>query len=267
MTVGVIRCRVPGVCRASRVWFSPFGLPGIFTPVVPQAGPAWDFDTVHAAHRVSGDRGTTAEEGTAPAHGLRFLPSASDARGRQGIAQVLNRSAEAGKVRIVAVDDSGRRYGPLTLSIGANETAHVRTTIDTTLRHLAMLAATPVSPRSKSTRQIREELRHKDPDFDVSVRSIQRSLERLSRLFPTASEKRGTANYWNGEACAHADPRDERNDRIRAASGGGVCQTDHAERDAASARSLIPARRQGSWRHGPWPLDGAHRDHRMGTGA
>ena len=74
---------------------------------------------------VSDDRGATASAGTAAAHGLPFLPSASDARGRQGIAHVLNRSAEAGEVRIVAVDDSGRRYGPLTLLIGANETAHV----------------------------------------------------------------------------------------------------------------------------------------------
>ena len=112
---------VPG--QPGRV--APFGWPGIFTPVVPQAGPAWDFDTVHAAHRVSDDGASTASAGTALAHGLPFLPSASDARGRQGIAQVLNRSAEAGEVRIVAVDDSGRRYGPLTLSIGANGTAHV----------------------------------------------------------------------------------------------------------------------------------------------
>ena len=112
---------VPG--QPGRV--APFGWPGIFTPVVPQDNPAWDFDTVHAAHSVSDDREATASAGTAPAHGLPFLPSASDARGRQGIAQVLNRSAQAGEVRIVAVDDSGRRYGPLTLSIGANETAHV----------------------------------------------------------------------------------------------------------------------------------------------
>ena len=104
---------------------TPFDWPGIFTPVVPQVSPAWDFDTVHAGHTVSDDREATASAGTAAAHGLPFLPSASDARGRQGIAHVLNRSAEAGEVRIVAVDDSGRRYGPLTLSIGANETAHV----------------------------------------------------------------------------------------------------------------------------------------------
>ena len=103
----------------------PLDWPGIFSPVVPQASPAWDFDAVHAGYTVSDDRGARAPAGTAAAHGLPFLPSASDARARQGIAHVLNRSAKAGEVRIVAVDDSGRRYGPLRLSIGANGTAHV----------------------------------------------------------------------------------------------------------------------------------------------
>ena len=59
-----------------------------------------------------------------------------------------------------------------------------------------MLSAIPVKPRSKSTRQILEELRGKDPDFAVGVRTIQRSLERLSRLFPITSDTRGRANYW-----------------------------------------------------------------------
>ena len=102
-----------------------FDWPGIFTPVVSQVSPAWDFDTVHAGHTVSDGRGATASASTAASHGLPFLPSASDARGRQGIARVLNRSAEAGEVRIVAVDDSGRRYGPLTFFLAANETAQV----------------------------------------------------------------------------------------------------------------------------------------------
>ena len=35
-----------------------------------------------------------------------------------------------------------------------------------------------------------------DPDFDVTVRSIQRSLERLSATFPIASETKGRANHW-----------------------------------------------------------------------
>ena len=104
---------------------APYGWPGIFSPVVPQAGPAWDFDTVHGGHPVSENRAATSSASAAAAHGLPFLPSASDAHGRQGIAHVLNRSAEAGEVRIVAVDDSGRRYGPLRFFLGANETVHV----------------------------------------------------------------------------------------------------------------------------------------------
>ena len=74
--------------------------------------------------------------------------------------------------------------------------SRMRTATDTTLRHIAMLVAIPIWPHTKSTRQIHEELRNKDPDFNVSVRSIQRSLERLSRLFPIASETRGPANHW-----------------------------------------------------------------------
>lgn len=72
----------------------------------------------------------------------------------------------------------------------------MRKATDTVLRHLAMLAAIPVDPGRKSTRQIREELLEEDSEYDVSVRSIQRSLEMLSGRFPIASETRGRANYW-----------------------------------------------------------------------
>ena len=72
----------------------------------------------------------------------------------------------------------------------------MRTATDTILRHLAMLAAIPVRPDAKSTRDIREELVAQNPDYDVTVRSIQRSLEMLSVRFPIASEARGRANYW-----------------------------------------------------------------------
>ena len=76
---------------------APLDWPGIFSPVVPQASPAWDFDAVHAGYTVLEEPGATASTGTAGAHGLPLLPSASDARARQGIAHVLNRSAEAGR--------------------------------------------------------------------------------------------------------------------------------------------------------------------------
>ena len=69
-------------------------------------------------------------------------------------------------------------------------------TSDTMLRHLAMLGCIPVYPRDKSTRRMLEELREMDSDYEVSVRSIQRNLERLSRLFPITCEMRGRTNYW-----------------------------------------------------------------------
>ena len=63
---------------------------------------------------------------TASASGraIPFFPSASGAPGRQGFARVVNRSGEAGEVSIAAFDDEGESYGPLTLSLDANETAH-----------------------------------------------------------------------------------------------------------------------------------------------
>ena len=57
-------------------------------------------------------------------HTIALFPAASDAFGRQGFARIINHSDDEGTVRIDAHDDSGARYGPLTLSIGAGETAH-----------------------------------------------------------------------------------------------------------------------------------------------
>ena len=73
----------------------------------------------------------------------------------------------------------------------------MRNVTDTALRILAMLQAIPQHPRSKSTRQIWQELRARDLDFDVTVRSIQRNLEKLSATFPIAAETHGPANHWH----------------------------------------------------------------------
>lgn len=72
----------------------------------------------------------------------------------------------------------------------------MRNATETTLRSLAMLQAIPVHPRSKSTRQIMEELRDLDPDFQVTARSVQRNLEKLSSKFPIASDAHGRSNHW-----------------------------------------------------------------------
>ena len=53
-------------------------------------------------------------------HAVPMLPSASHPQ-RQGFVRLINRSGEGGEVSIVAFDDAGTEYGPLTLAIGANE--------------------------------------------------------------------------------------------------------------------------------------------------
>ena len=72
----------------------------------------------------------------------------------------------------------------------------MRMATDTTLRNIAMLQAIPVYPRSKSTRQIMDELADLSADFDVTARSVQRSLDKLSLIFPITSEAHGRANHW-----------------------------------------------------------------------
>ena len=57
-------------------------------------------------------------------HRIGLFPSAADALGRQGFARIINRSGSDGEVSIVARDDAGTEYGPVTLAIGAGETKH-----------------------------------------------------------------------------------------------------------------------------------------------
>ncbi|MCY4147853.1 MAG: WYL domain-containing protein [Gammaproteobacteria bacterium] len=68
--------------------------------------------------------------------------------------------------------------------------------VDTTLRHLATLAAIPLSPERRSTREIYNKLCRENPEFAVNIRSIQRSLEELSRRFPITADREGTRQYW-----------------------------------------------------------------------
>ena len=56
-------------------------------------------------------------------HEVPLFMSASNPT-QQGFVRIINRSAESGTVRIHAVDDSGRRAGPVTLSMNAKATTH-----------------------------------------------------------------------------------------------------------------------------------------------
>ena len=57
-------------------------------------------------------------------HTVALFPSAADALGRQGFVRIVNRSGAQGEVRIQPYDDTGRRYGALTLALDAGQTAH-----------------------------------------------------------------------------------------------------------------------------------------------
>ena len=56
-------------------------------------------------------------------HLVLMFPTVLDET-RQGFARVINRSSTGGEVNVIAYDDTGRRFGPLTLSIDAGETVH-----------------------------------------------------------------------------------------------------------------------------------------------
>ena len=53
-----------------------------------------------------------------------LFPAASEDSAREGFARVSNRSSWPGEVLVMAVDDSGRRAGPVALSVGAGRTVH-----------------------------------------------------------------------------------------------------------------------------------------------
>lgn len=56
-------------------------------------------------------------------HAIPLVTSA-DNTSQQGFVRVINRSARAGTVRIHAIDDEGRRFGPVSLPLDAKQTRH-----------------------------------------------------------------------------------------------------------------------------------------------
>lgn len=65
---------------------------------------------------------------------------------------------------------------------------------DTTLRHLKLLSLIPRAPHAKSSRELSEAL--SDNGFQITQRSVQRDLNRLSELFPITCEADGKAQLW-----------------------------------------------------------------------
>ena len=67
---------------------------------------------------------TVPDGGSGGRHAVSLFPAASDPKRRQGFVRVVNRSGRSGEVSIRAFDDDGSPRGPLTLTIGADETVH-----------------------------------------------------------------------------------------------------------------------------------------------
>ena len=67
---------------------------------------------------------SAAAEQTQLEHHLPFFPSAARTAGT-GFVRVVNRSGEAGEVAIVAIDDAGQRFGPVSLAIGGHAAVHL----------------------------------------------------------------------------------------------------------------------------------------------
>ena len=72
------------------------------------------------------DNAEVGPEDATIAHTVGLFPAVArwTRQGYQGFARIVNRSGEAGEVRIDAWDDAGMHRGPVTLAIGANETVH-----------------------------------------------------------------------------------------------------------------------------------------------
>ena len=67
---------------------------------------------------------------------------------------------------------------------------------DTTLRYLKLLACLPRHPGRLSTKALQSKLERDNPEYSVSLRTMQRDLERLSSIFPISCIERGRAKYW-----------------------------------------------------------------------
>ena len=68
-----------------------------------------------------------ARSGSERTLGLMLFPAASSPY-REGVARIINRSGEPGKVHIAGIDDAGREHGPIELSLEARASAHFTST-------------------------------------------------------------------------------------------------------------------------------------------
>ena len=66
----------------------------------------------------------------APAQTTHTLPLVrpADFAGQESLVRIVNRSATSGTVQVTAIDDTGRRFGPVTLTLGARQALNITST-------------------------------------------------------------------------------------------------------------------------------------------
>ena len=67
---------------------------------------------------------------------------------------------------------------------------------DTTLRYLKLLACLPRHLDLIGTNALQAKLERDNPEYSVSLGTMQQDLERLSSIFPISCIERGRAKYW-----------------------------------------------------------------------
>ena len=55
---------------------------------------------------------------------IPLFKAADNSMGQEGFARIINRSDRADTVQVLAIDDTGRRFGPIELSLAAMQTRH-----------------------------------------------------------------------------------------------------------------------------------------------
>ena len=109
-----------GDCRSEIEYFSSPNLDYQGTPTGDAARRDNRRVLLETARRVANYRQS---KNTSPTHTLPLVTAASN-RGQQGFIRIINHSNHMGTVRIHAIDDTGRRFGPVSLSLDAMAAVH-----------------------------------------------------------------------------------------------------------------------------------------------
>ena len=119
---------------------------------------------------------------------------------------------------------------------------------DTTLRYLKLLACLPRHPDRIGTKALQSKLERDNPEYAVSLRTMQRDLERLSSIFPISCIERGRGKYWfwtEKDALTQIPDMGEPT-RVGPAHGRGISASGVAAADPQAVAPVLQARPHGA---------------------